>query len=183
MPRLASILSGIIMLSSATFDGYAAEYSSLLVRAQTSIFPKIIMLDENVADKVLGNSIQLHVLYQPGDKGQAESVKQSIEDNYGNKIGQYDFHVRLIDASKIVDEVPTAFYLLNLNADIKKTISQIAIKNKRISFSYDHKDLTNDALISLQLKEKVYIYLSKKQLNAYDIRFQSVFYNIVKVVE
>lgn len=161
----------------------ASEYNSLLVRAQVSIFPKIIMLDEGIDEKLVDEAIALHVVYRQEDKKGAERVKQLIEAHYGDNIGRYEFKVILAVASSKQQELATAYYLLNVDATALSDITDIARKNKRIAFSYNHNYLENDALISLQLRERVYIYLSKKQLSEYDIRFQSVFYNIVKVIE
>ena len=183
MRGLISLLSGLSVMLLVVSGVGASEYNSLLIRAQVSIFPKIIMLDESVADKLVDNAIALHLVYRPEDKKGAERVRQLIEAHYGDKIGQYKLKVTLVGASSKDHKLATAYYLLNVGASALSDITDLASKNKRIAFSYNHKQLENDALISLQLREKVYIYLSKKQLSKYDIRFQSVFYNIVKVIE
>ena len=76
-----------------------------------------------------------------------------------------------------------ARFLRVLEPDLALKVASIASGNQRICFSYNHNDLDNGSLISLQLKEKVYIYLNKNKLNEYDIKFKPVFYNIVKLVE
>ena len=88
-----------------------------------------------------------------------------------------------MEAGSNIDDIATAYFVMNLEESALKGISTIAMTNQRICFSYNHNDLEKNVLISLQLKEKMYIYLSKKQLNRYNVKFQPVFYNIVKVVD
>ena len=92
-------------------------------------------------------------------------------------------NVDVVEAGLKTINTPTAYFVMDVSDDEFSKVSSIAMKNNRICFSYNYKDIESNSLISLQLKEKMYIYLSKQQLNRYDIRFQSVFYNIVKVVK
>ena len=165
------------------FHLQGAEYDSLLLRTQASIFPKIVMLDTTAASKLKNNVVVLHVIYESNDKKAAESIKRLIEENYGKKIGDHDLIVDLVDVDSVADDLPTAYIVMNVESNLAVKVASIASENKRICFSYNHNDLDNDSLISLQLKEKVYIYLNKNKLNEYDIKFKPVFYNIVKLVE
>ena len=181
-------MTWIVRLLSALFICWpyylqAAEYDSLLLRAQASIFPKIVMLDAAATSKLKNNIVVLHVIYESSDRKAAESMKRLIEDNYGNKIGGQALVVDLVDVESVADDLPTAYIVMNVETNLALKIASIASANQRICFSYDHSDLNNDSLISLQLKEKVYIYLNKNKLNAYGVKFKPVFYNIVKLVE
>lgn len=167
-------------------QSWGAEYNSLLLRTQASIFPKIVMLDTAATSKLKDNVVVMRVIYESNDKKAAESIKRLIEENYGNKIGNHELIVDLVDLVDVettVDDLPTAYIVMNVESDMAVKVASIASANQRICFSYNHNDLGNNSLISLQLKEKVYIYLNKNKLNEYGIKFQPVFYNIVKVVE
>ncbi|MEJ2213703.1 MAG: hypothetical protein P8Y20_06505, partial [Gammaproteobacteria bacterium] len=73
--------------------------------------------------------------------------------------------------------------LIGGSADDHDKVTQYASKHNRVAFSYDYKDIKNNFLISLFVKEKTYIYLNKKALVDYDIKFLPLFYKIVKVLE
>lgn len=183
MLLIARNFYGVLLLLFVSFQAYATEYNSLLLRAQVGIFPKIIMLDTDIGEKVNGNQINLHVVHKADDKKHAQKVKRLIDERYGNKIGVYELNVDVVEAGLKTINTPTAYFVMDVSDDEFSKVSSIAMKNNRICFSYNYKDIESNSLISLQLKEKMYIYLSKQQLNRYDIRFQSVFYNIVKVVK
>ena len=176
-------LAVLVAMLFVTLPAVAFEYSSLLLRAQASVFPKIIMLDADIDKKVINNTIVLHVVYEHDDFAAAQNTKHMIERVYGENLGSYGFKVELIDSRADEIEVATAYLLLNVESDTANRSAAQAMSNQRICFSYNYKDLEDTSLISLQLKEKAYIYLSKRRLSEYDIKFQSVFYNIVKVVE
>ena len=183
MQLLFTKLAVLVVALFVTLPAVAFEYSSLLLRAQASVFPKIIMLDADIDKKVINNTVVLHIIYESDDIVAAKNTKRLIESTYGDNLGGYGFKVEVVDSRVGVMEVATAYLLLNVESDTASRSATQAVNNQRICFSYNYKDLDNTSLISLQMKEKVYIYLSKKRLSEYDIRFQSVFYNIVKVVE
>jgi len=58
-----------------------------------------------------------------------------------------------------------------------------ASSNNRIVFSYNYTDFKYDALISLHVKEKTYIYLNKSTVKLYGINFLPIFYKITKIFE
>ena len=181
---VAFILFTFLMAAMSAAQG--AEYNSLVLRAQASIFPKIIMLDQDLEGKVQGNNIVLHVIHEGKDLQSAIELKELIMKQYKGSIGSYNLVINLKEAGSGIannDVLPTAYLVLTVSNALLNNIMTVASENKRIFFSYNHNDLKDYSLISLLLKEKVYIYLNKKQLADYGIKFQPVFYKIVKVQE
>ncbi|MCK9373969.1 MAG: hypothetical protein M0P91_12310 [Sulfuricurvum sp.] len=163
---------------------FSADYDPLLMRAQASIFPKIILLDQDVSKKTLNGSISLKVIYDGSERLQAKELKQLVDGQYKGKIGGYNFETELVHIDNFsASDDATAYILLDAADPKKRSVIARAAKNHRICFGYNYKDIENNILISLLMKEKTYIYLNKSALHEYTINFTPVFYRIVKVIE
>ena len=162
---------------------HAYEYDSLLLRAQATLFPKIVLLDQNVGEKLKSNSMKMLVMYTENDYRNAVLTKNLIEEKY-NKKNKKAISISLVKYSDFKDPVSaTAYFLLKGPDDSVKAVSSYAEKNSLVTFSYDYNDFESNALLSVIMKEKTYIYLNKKSFQRYGIKFIPLFYKIVKVVE
>jgi len=171
----------LILVSSKT---YAFEYDPLLMRAQASIFPKIILLDKDIDSKLENNEIVIEILHAESDKNTALTIKSLIESQYKSNLGKKSLLVRLKNLKSFDHEsVVTAYFILKGSSEIHNKITSHAANKKRLVFSYDYKDFESNTLISLLMKEKTYIYLNKSAIHDYDIKFLPLFYKIVKVIE
>lgn len=162
----------------------AYDYDSLLLRAQSTIFPKIILLDKNIKNKTISNNITIAIIHRKADKITANNIKSLIMQN--PNIGDYKIKVVTVNDEDMGDKITknlSAFMVLNAPKSTFKKITKYAIENKRIVFSYNHEDLSKNALISIIMKEKTYVYLNKSALHYYNIKFSPLFYKIVKVIE
>lgn len=161
-----------------------AEYNTLLLRAQSTVFPKIIMLDEDLDKKLNDNVITFQIIYSETDKQTAERLKNFINEKYGKSFGGKEFNVSMSSYNDFSEEkISTAYFLLKGTTETHESITEFAAINKRLVFCYDYSDFSHKTLISLQVKEKTYIYLNKTAIHDYGIKFKPVFYNIVKIVE
>ena len=171
----------LYLISSITF---AYDYDPLLLRAQATIFPKIVMLDENINQKINGDTVSILIISSTEDKVVAKTIKKHILDKYKNKLGGKVLSVQTLKISELSkNTTATAYIILKTTKDNLNKVTSLASKNKRIVFSYDYKDFINNTLISVHVREKTYVYLNKSVLHDYDIKFIPLFYKIVKVVE
>lgn len=172
----------ILTLLLLSISLFATDYDNLLLRAQASMFPKIILLDKNIQEKTTDSTVSLGIVYNDGESEEAYVVKNLIDDKYKGKLGKYKFQVHLINANNFRDtDSSSAYYFFN-SSDVKKQeIISHAINHKRISFSYNYKDFRDKTLISIFLKEKTYIYVNKATVSEYNIKFAPIFYKIAKV--
>lgn len=163
---------------------YAYNYDPLLMRAQASLFPKIILLDKDLDKKISASQIILTILYSTKDHDSAQYIKDLIEAQYQHNLGNKQLIVNLSDFDNFNDSSnATAYFLLKSTASAHNKITLHASKQKRLVFCYDYKDFDSNALISVLMKEKTYIYLNKSAIHDYDIKFLPLFYKIVKVIE
>lgn len=172
----------LLLLLALQLLGY--ESNSLLLRAQASIYPKIMLLDKDVSNKTSEETILLIIIYNDEEKKSAQKLKELIDYNYKGELGSYNFIVELVNSQKKVEiNNATSYYFFSLKEDEKKKILSEAKSKNRICFGYDSEDFSDGILISLMLKEKTYIYLNRTSLSDYNINFTPVFYKIIKVKE
>lgn len=163
---------------------FGSDYDMLLMRAQASMFPKIILLDKDIAAKTFNGTVSLKIVYSDDEQGQAIEFKKLIDNQYHGKLGDFHLSAELDNIDNIsVSDNATAYMFFGVSGSRKRTLIQNAAKRHRICFGYDYKDFNHNVLISLLMKEKTYIYLNKASLHDYEISFIPVFYKIVKVLE
>lgn len=164
-------------------NSYAYDYDPLLLRAQATLFPKIVLLDQDINVKIKSKELLVLVLYAENDFKNAGLTKELIEKKY-RPTNKNKMTVKLIKYDDFNGSMnATAYFLLKGPSRSVELVSSHAQSNKRITFSYDYNDFESNALLSVIMKEKTYIYLNKKALQDYGINFLPLFYKIVKVIE
>lgn len=177
------IILPVLMLMFMHSKSYAYDYDPLLLRAQTALFPKIVLLDQDVNVKIKSKELIVFVLYAGNDFKNAELTKELIEKKY-KLTNKNKMIVKLINYDDFNDSMnATAYFLLKGPSRSVELVSGHAQSNNRITFSYDYNDFDSNTLLSVIMKERTYIYLNKKALQNYGINFLPLFYKIVKVIE
>ena len=183
MKMVKIILTSLIVITLSSY-AHAYDYDPLLMRAQASIFPKIILLDKELDRKVASGQVVITILHSSEEEGVALQIKGLIEDQYKNNLGKQTLFVNIADFEQFDEShVATAYFLLKGTEVLRNKVTAYAAKQKRLAFSYDYKDFESNALVSVLVKEKTYIYLNKAAIHDYDIKFLPLFYKIVKVIE
>ena len=179
-----SFIRMIFLFMVLPFSVSAITYDPLLLRAQASMFPKIILLDQQVANKTRDGRITISIVSTEEDLLVAQEFKDAIENKYNNKLGSNALVVNVIMFKEFDSNVlSTAYIVLNGSGLMYQSVVNHASKNDRIVFSYGYADFDKNSLISLLVKEKTYIYLNKSAVKLYDIKFLSAFYKIAKIIE
>lgn len=178
--RLIFVLLSGLMVSNAA----AGDTDPLLLRAQAAIFPKIILLDKDLGEKTAANVVVIKIVHASAGKESALEMRRLIEKEYQNNLGGNPLRVETLSFEEFDGQAPaTAYILMSGPASLHQKITQYASGLRRVVFSYDYKDMKNNSLVSLLMKEKTYIYLNKGAMQQYDVRFLPLFYKIVKVLE
>ncbi len=178
------ILKIFLVLILVSKQAFAFDYDPLLIRAQASIFPKIILLDKDLDKKVMENKVVISILHGNGEYEIALNIKSLIEGQYKKNLGKNELKINVLDYRKFDDStVSTAYFILKGASTYREQVTAHAASKNRVVFSYDYKDFESNALISVLVREKTYIYLNKNAIHDYDIKFLPLFYKIVKVIE
>ena len=170
----------ILMLTSLVF-GY--NYNSVLLKAQASIFPKIMLLDKKIEEKLINGKIVYTVVYDSSDHKTALEISKLIKDNYKGHFGKYEYKINLVNSSDLsVDTEATAMYSLNSDHNINK-VANIAKEKGIVAFSYDVENLKKGMLFSLMLEKSTVIYINKDNLDIQKVDFVDTLYRIVKFID
>jgi len=162
---------------------YAYTYNKLLLKAQASIFPKMIILDKKVDKKLVNGKIVYVIVYEKSDYYTALEIGEFIASNFKDGTGKYNYQVDLVEFKDFSDKTQaTAVYVLNSDENIQKVALNTA-KKGIISFSYDINNLKNGILFSLMLEKSTVIYLNKENLDTKSIDFVDSLYQIVNFIE
>ena len=184
MARLSIKVYWIILLMLHMSASMSGEYDPLLLRAQASIFPKIMLLDKEIKQKMVNNEYRIKIVTNKNETEGAEQLKLLIEEKYKSKLAGMALNVQVITGDELQNiELGTAYIVMQVDHDTYQNVISYASKKNRIVFGYNYTDFQYDTLISLLLKEKTYIYLNKPAIQMYDVKFTPVFYKIVKLVE
>jgi len=184
MVRLYLQIVFLSMLLVFGSGAWADAYDPLLLRAQASIFPKIILLDKLLDQKTPNNEVVL-IIVSESEKNDAElQLKSLIEEKYKSSLGNKKLTVKVFSIKDSINEpIATAYIVLQSSESVFNQVVSQAASQDRIVFSHSYTDFKHNALISLLVKEKTYIYLNKSAVQLYDIKFSPVFYKITKIIE
>jgi len=162
---------------------FGYSYDDLLLKAQASIFPKIVTLDKKIDEKLIDGKIVYTIIYDETDYITASSIKKFINDNFQGHLDTYEYEINLVNFSNFSEQTETsAIYVLNLRDHIEK-IAAIAIKKGIVSFSYDINNLNKGLMFSLVIEKSTVIYLKKENLYTSKIDFVDALLQMVKFVE
>ena len=81
----------LLIIFSVTLFGY--EYDKLLLKAQSNIFPKLILLDEDISKKVLNKEIVFCIVYHQSDYIKSMQIKETIEKRYKKSLEGYKLKI------------------------------------------------------------------------------------------
>lgn len=180
--RLLQFLCALT-LAGGMSSALAETYDPLLLRAQASIFPKIVLLDQDLENKIYDDAVVISIVSTQDDISAANDLRGNILDKYKEQLGDKKLIVNVVSFFDFNNESPaTAYILLQADNTLFGKVVDHATSNKRIVFGYSYADLENGALISLHVKEKTYIYVNKSMVKEYGVNFLPVFYNIIKVL-
>ena len=171
----------ILLLWSTFLFGY--NYNNLLLQAQASIFPKILLLDKKIDNKLIDGKIIFTIIYDKNDYKAAQQINNYINENYKNYFDTYAYKINLVEISDFSLDTPaSAIYMLNSAENVKK-VAEIAKKKGIITFSYDINNLKDGLLFSLMLEKSTVLYLNKEYLYTKKIDFVDALLRMVKFID
>ncbi|WP_457748912.1 hypothetical protein [Sulfurimonas sp.] len=169
------------LLAQALF-GYT--YNDLVLKAQSSIFPKIMLLDKKIEDKLVNNKIIYTIVYDESDYQTALHVKQYINATFKGHFDKYPYEVNLVDFADLsIKTKASALYVLKSSADNIRKAANIAEEKGIISFSYDINNLKYGLLFSLIIEKSTMLYLNKEYLHIKSIDFVDFLLQMVKFID
>jgi hypothetical protein len=162
---------------------FAYNYDDLLLKAQSSIFPKIMLLDKKVKNKLIENKVVYTIVYDNNDYETALHVKNYIDTVFKGHFNGYLYEINIVDFEHMsMNTKASAFYVLkSFKKNIEK-VANIARQKGVITFSYDIENLKYGLLLSLIIQKSTVIYLNKENLTK-DIDFVDFLFQMVKFID
>ncbi len=162
--------------------GYS--YNELLLKTQVKIYPKIILLDMELENKISQDrGIRLGIVYDKGDFITAEYLRTLIKSVYKDRLSKYLFFAEPVSMEDIIDGKRRFHYLYILKGAPDR-LRQLARKSKilrAITFTYDKEDLRYGFLFSIGIEKRTVIYLNSGALD--NFRFTKYIFQLAKVIE
>jgi hypothetical protein len=174
----------IILLYLALVNlAFAYNYDEVLLKAQASIFPKIMLLDKKLQDKLIDGKIVYTIVFDESDYSKAVEIKESINANYHGHLDQYTYSINLVKSSDFCDKTEaTAIYVLNVGNFIANVVA-VAKKKGIISFSYSINDLRKGLMFSLSIEKSTILYLEKTSIHTQNVDFVDSLLQMVRFIE
>ena len=162
---------------------FGYSYDDLVLKAQASIFPKIILLDKKIENKLIDDKLVYTIVYDKDDYHTALSIKDFINKNFQGRLDKYNYKIDLVDFENFsLKTEASAIYVLNIKEPIEK-IANIARAKGIISFSYDINNLKKGLMFSLVIEKSTVLYLEKENLYTKKIDFVEALLQMVRFVE
>ena len=173
------VLTLLLILSAQIF---AYSYDDTIIAIEAKLFPKIILLEENL-EKSQKNEIKIIILSSKIDQKVAFRFKHAIEKNYPNKLAGKKLIVTVENFAQAKNHISDAIIILNHSKEDVIQIAQWANKNNIISFSYDPYYLEYGVLASIYIGKTTKPFLNSKIMKEYDFNFNAFLLQLCKFTQ
>jgi len=159
---------------------FGYSYNELLIKAQSNIFPKILLLDKMLEDKLVDGKVVYTIICEDNDFHTANHVRKLVDNKYKQKLGKYELEINVIRYSELSNKTrATAIYALNSSKGIDK-VRELAGTSGFMTFAYDIGNLKRGLLLSLMVEKSTVLYLNKRGLKGHKVDFVDSLYQIVR---
>jgi hypothetical protein len=147
---------------------FATQYNSTVLELEAKLFPKIILLNDNIDKKV--KNLQIFIISKKIDFDTAYELQKSIEFYYPDTLmGKKIFiHVQEFEKFTIL---PDALIVLYHENKILQEIALWANTHKVVTLGYDPYYMDYGILGSLYIGKNTKPYLNKKVIQKYNFTF------------
>ena len=166
----------------------AYEYNTMLLKIQSSIYPKLIFFDKNIHANIPDQIVDFYIVCNKIDTFSAEYFKEKLYKNYATGLEGFKFAIEILNTNqlftdkKVIEKID-ALYIMKLEEEEMKKVAKM-IENKSIySFTYAKEDLFYGFLFNISLKRDVEIYIYKKVLLDNRFDFIDTLFKVAKIVE
>ena len=171
-----------LFLFLALFFSFSFAYNDNILQFEAKIFPKLLLGDKDLSNKISNNQIKITVLYLDFDRFAAVNIKNMIESNYANIQGK-KIIVELIEYKNFnPSNAQSAAYLFLLNDDRAQVsfIASVLARQERITFAYSTNFLDLGVLFSLEVRNKIFITCNFNVLKSSHIELENSILKLVK---
>jgi hypothetical protein len=161
-----------------------ASYDNVLLKIHAKVFPKMIMTDTEIARKSFDGSIVIGIVYESGERSDAEHLKRLIGELYP-RIGAYALRIELYGYRTFLGKPEvsaSALFLLNGSSRNLQHAVSYAKEHSIVTYAYNPAYLKQGVLMSLYIDQKTRPYLNLSEAKSYNIRFSNILLKIAKLL-
>ena len=163
---------------------FGYNYNDLLLKADATIFPKIMLMDKKIKTKLIDGELIYTIVYDKSDYETALHVKEYIEKTFKKRMDRYPYEVDLVEFSQLsTNTKASALYVLKSSVENIKKAADVAHKKGIISFSYDVNNLKYGLLFSLVPENSTILYLNKEYFYSKNIDFVDYLLSMVRFID
>ncbi len=171
----------LILLFCLVFSAVADNYNTEIIGIHAKVFPKILLIDTKIDEKLVNGAIKVIILYTEEDIKIANSLKEEMLSFYPS-LKEHPFQITVKEYKEFdATEAVTAYYQLLGDKESVLSVNKSAQENSLITFSYDKNYLDYGTLMSLYISNKVSPYISLESLKQSNIILDNVIYKIAKI--
>ncbi len=171
----------LILLTSLFWSAFAEPYNSGMIDMHAKVFPKMLLSDTKIDDKLVNGAIKIIILYSDEDLVVANKLKAQMIRLYP-LLKEHPVYVVLKEYEQFDPaEITTAYYELLGDKKSIQNVNNSAQKSSRITFAYESDYLDYGTLMSLYVSDKVSPYISAEALKQSNIVLDNIIYKIAKI--
>lgn len=172
-----------LLIVFAVMPVFGFNYNPLLLKAQASIFPKLLMLAEEPEKLLVNKDIVFAIIHEEEDFESAWQLKNLMEEEYAGRLEGYSLRIVLMEYEKLDDKLEASAVIALHSDRFIGELARLVIKKKIVSFVGDAFHLKEGFLFSLNLERSTVIYMNKPMLPYYGVEFSDTLYHVVRFVD
>ena len=166
----------------------AYEYNTMLLKFQSSIYPKLMLFDRNIDKNVPDKIVDFYIVCDKVDLFSAELFREKLYKKYASGLQGFKFAVEILNpnqlfADKRVINNIDALYVMKLEEEEIKKVARLIDRKNIYSFTYAKEDLFYGFLFNVSLKKDVEIFIYKDVLLKNRFDFVDTLFRVAKIVE
>lgn len=176
-----NVLIKIIFIFFLTLSAHAGSYSQPLLNIHAKVFPKVLLTDTNLNNKLVNNEIKIVLLYEEIDYQTAKKFKINIQELYEELNGKkISIVLRTYDSFDETEKASAYYLFYSSDRKVEAVCHQIE-QDSILTFSYDNRYLDLGVVMSLHVGKKTSPYINLINLKKSEIKLQNIIYKIARI--
>jgi len=134
---------------------FALSINDSLLKIHATLLPKITLMDYELKNKLINDSITIAIVYNKKEYKSAVSLRNKIDTKYQNGIKNHSIKTKIVLYKSIKNTKANIYYLFPSNKKNIKNVIDIAKENQALTFSYLKDNLKSGVMISINIGERV----------------------------
>ncbi|MEA2073630.1 MAG: hypothetical protein U9O86_08600 [Campylobacterota bacterium] len=147
---------------------FAIHYNSTIIEIEAKLFPKMIMLSEDIDKNA--TVLKIDIIAHKQDLAYAREFKESIQAKYPEKLINKVVKVSISKLGSLNEEADAFIVLDHTEKELQK-IANFANTRKILSFAYDPSYMDSGILAAIYIGISTKPYLNKEIIQKYNFTF------------